>query len=115
MVFALGQIGPAASPAAPALIEALEDPSTAVRLTAAYALGLIGPEAKAAEPGLEKQIEAPDAVLKIVSAWALVKIQPDDEKLEDKMIARLADAAGSKESLPRTARDAGPGRFASKP
>src|SRR5262245_39052081 len=44
---ALGQIGPKAKSAVPALIDALKDKNEGVRNDAAVALGAIGPEARA--------------------------------------------------------------------
>ena len=49
---AMGQIGPDAREAVPALIEALMDTVADVRYWSALALGRIGPEAKAAVPTL---------------------------------------------------------------
>ena len=49
---ALGQIGPDARDAVPALNEALGDSQWAVRRQAALALGRMGAEARAAIPGL---------------------------------------------------------------
>ena len=45
-------MGPAAAPAVPQLIKALNDPELSVRLAAAGALGAIGPKASAAVPAL---------------------------------------------------------------
>src|SRR6266478_5636526 len=44
----LGKLGPAASSAVPALIDALKSPAVLVRQNAALALGEVGPEARAA-------------------------------------------------------------------
>jgi HEAT repeats len=49
---ALGKLGAAASPAVPALVEALSDKDATVRRAAAQALGEIGPEASVAAPAL---------------------------------------------------------------
>ena len=48
--------GPAAKPAVPALIEALDDPDAAVRFPVTVALGEIGPEAAAAVPRLKQMM-----------------------------------------------------------
>jgi S1-C subfamily serine protease len=57
---ALGTIGPSATNAVPALIEALNDEKPRVRWAAAAALGNIGPGAKAAVPALTKHVERRD-------------------------------------------------------
>src|SRR5882672_1444287 len=58
---ALGTIGPSATNAVPALIEALNDEKPRVQWAAAAALGNIGPDAKAAVPALIKRVERLDA------------------------------------------------------
>ena len=51
----MGEIGPEAKPAIPALIQLLGDESGAIRLLhMAKALGAIGPEAKPAVPALNQ-------------------------------------------------------------
>src|SRR5262245_53533663 len=49
---AVGQLGPKARAAVPAVMEVLKDKDLATRSLAAYALGQIGPEAKAAVPAV---------------------------------------------------------------
>ena len=49
---AIGDLGPSARAAVPALTEALRDQNPTVRFQAAIALGCIGPEARAAVPAL---------------------------------------------------------------
>ena len=51
--YEIAGLGPAAKPAVPALIEALDDPDAAVRFPVTVALGEIGPEAVAAVPRLK--------------------------------------------------------------
>jgi HEAT repeat protein len=66
---ALGELGPGAKDAVPALIAALDDDSPLVRIMAADALGRVGPEAKAAVPRLvaglkpDRQIEPAARIL----------------------------------------------------
>ena len=69
---ALGQIGPDATDAIPALIGALRDPEPSVQQAAAQSLGQFGPAAAAAIPDLERLCnssdrcnEAPAALKKI--------------------------------------------------
>jgi HEAT repeat protein len=50
-------MGPAASAAVPALIEALDDPLAVVRFPVTVALGEIGPAAAAAVPRLKRMME----------------------------------------------------------
>ena len=55
--YEISGMGPAAAPAVPALIEALDDPEASVRFPVTVALGEIGPAAKAAVPRLKKMME----------------------------------------------------------
>jgi HEAT repeat protein len=55
--YQLAHMGPAAAPAVPALIEALDDPSAAVRYAVTIALREIGAAAKAAVPALKKLMD----------------------------------------------------------
>jgi HEAT repeat protein len=55
--YEIAGMGPAAAPAVPALIEALDDPSAAVRFPATVALLEIGPAAKAAVPRLKQMMD----------------------------------------------------------
>jgi HEAT repeat protein len=54
--YEIASLGPAAAPAVPALIEALDDPDAAVRFPVTVALGEIGPAAKAAVPRLQQMM-----------------------------------------------------------
>jgi HEAT repeat protein len=55
--YEIAGMGPAAAPAVPALIVALDDPSAAVRYPVTVALLEIGPAAKAAVPRLQQMVE----------------------------------------------------------
>jgi HEAT repeat protein len=76
---ALGQLGPAAVAAAPALAQALSDDNGHVRREAAIALGRIGPaaEAVAAVP-LARALEDADPTIRTVAARALGRIRAKD-------------------------------------
>ena len=54
--YEIAGLGPAAKPAVPALIEALDDPDAAVRFPVTVALGEIGPEAAPAGPRLKQMM-----------------------------------------------------------
>ncbi len=72
----LGQIGPAAAPAAPALAEILADQDPNVATEAAYALAKIGPGAKAAVPALVDVLKQPESNRTLAAAYALGRIGP---------------------------------------
>ncbi|HWB41497.1 MAG TPA: HEAT repeat domain-containing protein [Gemmatimonadales bacterium] len=55
--YEIASMGPAASAAVPALIEALDDPLAVVRFPVTVALGEIGPAAAAAVPRLKRMME----------------------------------------------------------
>jgi HEAT repeat protein len=69
----LGEIGPAAKDAAPALAEALKDPERDVRQNAAQSLGYIGPGARVAAPALIFALKDNDAQVRRSAAFALGK------------------------------------------
>jgi HEAT repeat protein len=76
--YALGQIGPAAKDAVPALTEALDSQSMDVRQYAADALGHIGPDAKGAATRLTESLQdsANDEHVHRLAARALGRIGP---------------------------------------
>lgn len=55
--YAISTLGPAAAPAVPALIKALDDESPSVRFPVTVALREIGPAAKAAVPRLKRMMD----------------------------------------------------------
>jgi len=75
--YEISGLGPAAAPAVPALIEALDDSEPSVRFPVTVALGEIGPAAAAAVPKL-KQIMDEDRNDEIAAAAkrAIRKIKP---------------------------------------
>jgi HEAT repeat protein len=60
MLMLLGQMGPAAARAVPALTKLLSEPDVNVRRQAAFDLGRIGPAARPAVPALLEQLRNPD-------------------------------------------------------
>jgi HEAT repeat protein len=71
---ALAKMGPAAQPALPQLIEALNDEVPAVRSHAAESLGRIGPEAKSSLPALRGLVNDPDAEVRAEAGRAIKAI-----------------------------------------
>ena len=74
--FVLGQIGPAAKDAVPALSEALKDKEGYVRRAAVSALGRIGPAAKDAVPALMVALKHKNRRVRSYAANALGQIGP---------------------------------------
>jgi HEAT repeat protein len=72
----LGQMGPAARPAVPALVEALRDADDVTRVLVAEVLGRIGPGAAAAVPALAEALREPDDPISRTAAGALEQIGP---------------------------------------
>lgn len=70
----LGNIGPAAAEAVPALIDALKDPDEIVRQKAAQALENIGPAAAEALPALTDALEDPDEIVRRCAAVLLKRL-----------------------------------------
>ena len=76
--YEISGMGPAAAPAVPALIEALDDPEASVRFPVTVALAEIGPAAKAAVPKLKKMMEEEiNDEIAAAARRALRRIQPD--------------------------------------
>jgi HEAT repeat protein len=69
--YILGQIGPEAKAAVPALIELLRDQYDDIRRNAIEALGRIGPEAKTAVPALRAALQDEEASVRQKAAQAL--------------------------------------------
>ena len=76
--YEISGMGPAAAPAVPALIEALDDPEASVKFPVLVALGEIGPPAKAAVPKLKKMMdEEINDEIAAAARRALRRIQPE--------------------------------------
>jgi HEAT repeat protein len=94
----LGEIGPAAKDAAPALAEALKDTDRDVRQNAAQALGYIGPGAKVAAPALITALQDKESQVRRAAAFALGKVGSLDAEASLKtarkdQVAAVRDAA----------------------
>ena len=90
-IIALGDIGPGAKDAVPALTKALDQPDDKDMNFAAiaFALGKIGPGAAAAESALLKQLESKDDNVRLLSAWALAQIDPASADVAAKAVPVL--------------------------
>ena len=100
---ALGEIGPVAKSAGPAIVAALEnDDFQSVRYAAAYALGKIGARG-VADGTLEQAVKGGDPFLRMISAWALACINPDDEKTVRRAVQRVVDGLTSDDAHVRGA------------
>ena len=77
VAYILGQMGPAAAPATPALAKLIADKDERVALEAAVALANIGPGAKGAVPALIEALEQAENPNAYAMAYALGRIGPD--------------------------------------
>lgn len=83
--YEIASMGPAAAPAVPALIEALDDPDAAVRFPVTVALGEIGPAAEAAVPRLQRMMfEEINDEIAAGARRAIRRIQPSALAGEDR-------------------------------
>ena len=101
---ALGEIGPAAAPAAMDIVPLLEsDEIGGVRYAAVFALASIGSK-DVGKDALEKAARAEDPFLNMIAAWALAKIYPEDSTLVRSAAERIVAGLQSKdEHVRRTA------------
>ena len=75
--YEIAGMGPAAAPAVPALIEALDDPAAVVRFPVTVALGEIGPAAAPAVPKLKQMmVEELNDEIAAAARRAIRRIQP---------------------------------------
>jgi HEAT repeat protein len=78
--YAIGGFGPAAQPAVPALIEALQDPEPSVRFPVCIALREIGPGAKDAVPALMEALDDRNDDVAAMARKAIIKITGQDPR-----------------------------------
>ncbi len=78
--YAISGMGPAATDAVPALIEALKDPEAAVRFPVCIALREIGPNAKAAVPALTEALDDRNDDVAAMARKALIRITGADPR-----------------------------------
>lgn len=105
----LGKLGPGASEAVPALVEALATKDDAVARSAAWALGRIGPRAQEALPAIKGALKADDAYVRITAAAALAKI--DNAAIEPMPVlisALTTGQAGERVAAANAAAEIGP-------
>jgi HEAT repeat protein len=100
----LGEIGPAAKDAAPALAEALKDANRDVRQNAAQALGYIGPGAKVAAPALIAALLDKEWQVRRPAAFALGKVGSWDAEAPLKA-ARKDDVAAVRDAAKAALKD----------
>ena len=86
-ILALAEIGPAAAPAVPAVIESLSSSDSSLQYVAAFALGKIGVDE--ADAALREAAAADDPFLASLASWALATIHPDDAALQAEAVDRL--------------------------
>lgn len=91
---ALGQIGPEAKTAVPALAELLKDAESYVRSTAAGALGQIGPEAKGAVSGLIELLKDTESWVRSNALDTLGKIGPEAKPAVPALVKLLKESRG---------------------
>jgi hypothetical protein len=72
--WALGEIGAAAAPAVPVLVEAVGDEDVSVRMYSAHALGAIGQGTEAVRAALQQALNDPDEDVRAQAAWALQQL-----------------------------------------
>ncbi|MBI3464751.1 MAG: HEAT repeat domain-containing protein, partial [Planctomycetes bacterium] len=86
----LGQIGPAAKAAVPALIEALKDPNPYTRWSVVEALGKIGPKARDAMPALRAALRDKNDGVRSSAAESIRRIKGRPAQLEAPQLPGLA-------------------------
>jgi HEAT repeat protein len=94
-VIALGEIGPAAKPAAATLIKALEDKVQAIHYAAVFSLGRIG-DASATD-AVAKMEKSDDQMLHTLATWTLAKLNPGDKQRMTAAVEHLVGHLGSED------------------
>jgi len=87
----LGDFGPVAGKATPALVEALSDANATLRLNAAFALGKIGAKPELAVPALAGRLDDPTEGVRMYAAIALKKFGTQAATAVPALIAMLKD------------------------
>jgi HEAT repeat protein len=92
---ALGEIGPGAKAAVPALIERLQDKEAEARISATRALGRIGPQAQKAAPALNAALDSKDSIERRTAAVALLRIGSHADAAVRELIRAMKSEEGS--------------------
>jgi HEAT repeat protein len=90
----LGEIGPEAAPAIPAVVEACNTANEHERFSAMMALGGIGPSARVALPTILKATKDPFWGVRGVALESLIKINADPDVVIPLLISALRDKQG---------------------
>jgi HEAT repeat protein len=92
---ALGEIGPAAKPAVPALVKSLQDELEAVRHAAVFSLGRIGdPSASDAVAKLKK---SDNPIQNTLALWTLARLNPGDKQRMTAAVEHLVGNLGGED------------------
>jgi len=97
--FIIGQIGPNARTAVPALLKLLQDNDAGLRKTTIAALGLIGPDARAAVPALARMFQESDDMTRLSIVSALIRIGDPDREAAG-TLSKLAHELRGKRHVP---------------
>lgn len=89
--WALGQIGPAARPVAPALVKALDDPDDQVRANAAEALRWVRPKSSEVVAALARRLSDPTPMVRSCASGALWDMAPQSRAAVPALIQLLYD------------------------
>ncbi len=107
-ILALSNLGPEAKPAVLALMEALNDQESFIRLQAAKALGKIGPGAKVAAPALRTALANEKDYVRLTVAEALWRVNQDPDAVHVLVQALKDSKDGVRESAAETLAEIGP-------
>jgi HEAT repeat protein len=98
-IFILGQIGPNARTAVPALLKLLQDCNGGLRIATVATLGLIGPDARAAIPALASVFQESDDMTRLSIVSALIRIGDPDREAAG-TLSKLAHELRGKRHVP---------------